>query len=219
MVRAKKNIILLMILTSVMVLSGCDKIRFNTFKGSEDDKKISSEEKTELEDREKNDSPKSSESAQEDANVKIAVNTGDSTEEAKPTPTPIQPIANRELMIYSIDVASGDKKTVTALVLENQEITPEVIVDLVVEALADESISIGIEKVSTEGDAVIVSFFSDQAPVINLGSGYEGAVLDVIAQSLIDNLDDYGKVIYRVEGKAYVSGHIELGIDEVYLGD
>ena len=173
MVRAK-NIILLMILTSVMVLSGCDKIRFNTFKGSEDDKKISSEEKTELEDREKNDSPKSFESAQEDANVKIAVNTGDSTEEAKPTPTPIQPIANRELMIYSIDVASGDKKTVTALVLENQEITPEVIVDLVVEALADESISL-VEKVSQR--MRLVSFFSDQAPVINLGSGYEGAVL------------------------------------------
>ena len=38
-------------------------------------------------------------------------------------------------------------------------------------------------------------------------------------QSLTDNLDDYHKVIYQVEGRPYSSGHIELDVDEVYHED
>ena len=50
-----------------------------------------------------------------------------------------------------------------------------------------------------------------------MGSGNEAAILDAIAQSLLDNLTDYSKVIFRVEGKAYVSGVFEMDINDVYM--
>lgn len=130
----------------------------------------------------------------------------------------IQPNSNTEVMIYVIDVETAEIVPVTALISIEKEITPEVIVNKVVEAMADASLEIGIDEVKTEGDTVIVSFLSDKAPVIDVGSGYEVSILNAIAQSIIDNTD-YKNVIYRIEGKPYVTGHITLELDEIFLGD
>ena len=107
----------------------------------------------------------------------------------------------------------------TALIPNNEKITPELIVTTVVESMADQSLNVGIDSVTTKDDTVIVSFKSNQPPLVNVGAGIEASILDAIAQSLTENLKDYSKIIYRVDGKAYVSDHYELGINEVYLGD
>src|SRR5690606_13491138 len=125
------------------------------------------------------------------------------------TPSIIQPSKNIELLIYVVN-SSSDLDPITALVPADSEITPELIVDTVVDSMADRSIVIGIESVTTQDDAVIVSFYADQPPISNVGSSLEESILNAIAQSLTDNLDDYSKVIYRVEGGPYASGHIEL---------
>ena len=121
-------------------------------------------------------------------------------------------------MIYVVNNSTG-LDPVTALVPADSEITPQLIVDTVVESMADQSLVVGIESVTTQDDVVIISFYSDQPPLSNVGSGLENAILDALAQSLTDNLDDYNKIIYRVEGNAYKSGHIELDIDEIYFED
>jgi hypothetical protein len=91
-------------------------------------------------------------------------------------------------------------------------------VEKVVESMADETFMIGIDDVDEEGDAIIVSFLDNQPPVMNVGSSVEGEILDAIAQSLLDNLEgEYEKVIFRVMGKAYSSGHFEFGINQVYM--
>ncbi len=123
----------------------------------------------------------------------------------------------RELSIYSIDSQSAEKISITAMVSSGKEITPEIIVDKVVESMVDETFMIGIDEVTTEGDAVIVSFLDDQPPVTNVGSSVENEILDAIAQSLLDNLDDYHKVIFRIMGGPYQTGHIELDLNTVYM--
>jgi hypothetical protein len=112
---------------------------------------------------------------------------------------------------------TGVTEPFTVAVAKDTVITPELIVDKVVEAMADRSLEVGIEYVKTEKDTVIVSFYRDKAPLSEGGIIYEGPILDAIAMSLIDNLKDYNKIIYRAEGKAYVSDHIELGINEPYM--
>ncbi len=103
------------------------------------------------------------------------------------------------------------------MIPDDTEISAELIIDKVVEAMADKSLQIGIESVTTDADKIIVSFYSDQPPLANVGAGIELAILDAIGQSLIDNLPDYNKIIYQVEKGAYVSGHMVLGIDEAYF--
>lgn len=156
----------------------------------------------------------------ENNEVEITPNTkaGDKQSKKPPTPSSVQPVANKKLMIYSINVETGDTEPATALVPKEDKVTPELIVNTVVEALEDQSVNVGVEDVTQKDDAVIVNFKNDQAPS-NAGDPYEGPILNAIAQSLLDNLDDYTKVIFRIDGKAYVTDNIELGINKPYLED
>lgn len=209
----KYNLIILLIV--IFLLTGCNKFRFNTFNASEEeDNNITVTTAPEV-------NADSSETDDRDEAKKTAVTENDLAPTGAPQPTSdvIQPTENIELPVFTVNVDTSEIETVTALVPADSKITPELIVNKVVEAMADQSIEVGIESVITKDDTVIVSFYKDKAPLSDMGSGYEAAILDAIAQSLIDNLDDYSKVIYRAEGKAYVSGHIKMGVDEVYLGD
>lgn len=154
---------------------------------------------------------------------------GTKEEETQPTATPAQvenqitetenpakeETKNKELPLYTIDDESLESVEAIALVPEDAQITAKLIVDEVVKALAEHSVEIGIYSVTEEEDKVYVSFTKDGSPAVNSGSGVEGSILESFAKSLVDNLDK--KVIFRIEEGNYESGHIELGIDEVYL--
>ena len=134
-----------------------------------------------------------------------------------PTPggdTTIVPPKTTEVTIYSLHPSTLEKMAISVLMTE---VTPETIVQEVVAAMRDGAFFIGINDVIPKGDTVIVDFKADAPPVIDVGSSVEGTILDAIGQSIIDNLPAYSKVIFRIEGDAYVTGHFELGIDEVYI--
>ena len=129
----------------------------------------------------------------------------------------VAPVANKEIPIYTFNDISLEIEPAIALVPEETELTPELVVDMVVDSFADRSLTVGIHEIAIEDDAVIVSFLSNQAPFVNVGSSLETTILDAIAQSIIENFPGYPKVIYRVEGKKYESGHYKFGVNEVYL--
>ena len=209
MKRYNKYLMLILILMSIFYLSGCKNIKFDTFKNS-DNTNNKSENNTNITkiDNSKGDGNKVPDNSDDENDV----------DTNKPTPTIAQAVDNIELIIYVVN-SSTDLDPVTALVPANTEITPKLIVDTVVDSMADQSLVIGVESVSTQDDTVIISFYSNKPPLSNVGSGLENAILDAFAQSITENLDDYNKIIYRVEGGPYISGHIELGIDEIYFED
>lgn len=137
-----------------------------------------------------------------------------------PTPTRVEgdvtilPPEYREVTIYSISPNSLEKMAVTVLMIE---VTPESIVEEVVSAMKDEAFFIGINEVIPQKDTVIVDFKANTPPVVDVGASVEGTILDAIGQSILDNLPEYSGVIFRIEGKAYETGHFEMGIDEVYI--
>jgi hypothetical protein len=214
--RFNKKHILIILIIGIFLLTGCNKFRFGTFNASEDKTKTEvtlAPEATQEEAVKNNKQTEPSTVEGEDANASI---TAAST---TPTTSPVQPKANAELPVYTVNAETEAVETVTALVPADSEITPQLIVDTVIESLADQSIIIAYDNVSTSGDSVIVSFIKDKAPYSNMGSGYEAAILDSIAYSLLENLDDYHKVIYQIEGKSYSSGVFDYGIDEPYMED
>lgn len=129
-----------------------------------------------------------------------------------------EPVGTKQITIYTISDTSGEVEVYPALISEDTDLTPELIVDMVTDALADSSIIVDIDKVTEKDDTVIVSFKSGNPPVEGVGSGTETAILDAYAQSLVDNFKDkYPKVIFQLDGKAYSSGHYLFKLDEVYL--
>ncbi|BCN31424.1 GerMN domain-containing protein [Anaeromicropila herbilytica] len=125
----------------------------------------------------------------------------------------------KELPIYVMNNDTLEKEDYVDMVPQDSKITAEFIVNEVVKNFEQNGVTIGINSVTTKGDTIYVDFKSDKAPLANVGSGVEATILDCIAQSLVDNLDGHNKVIYRVDGKAYESGHIILDLNEVYLND
>lgn len=127
------------------------------------------------------------------------------------------PRETKEIVIYTINSDTIKKEAVTALVYVESELTPELIMEQVIAAMEDDRFYIEIDSITTEGKNIIVSFCAESTPVCNVGASVEGVILDAIGQSLLDNLPDYSGIIYRVEGEAYNSGHLEIGIDEVFI--
>jgi hypothetical protein len=197
--------------------AGCDKINLKFFNASENG--TSSDVTTAVDDSQDNTKIDNNEvSTKDNSTDKETTENGPTpTGEATPTPAAIQPSANIDLPIYTVDAEKGEIVPVTAVIPESSEVTPDLIVDNVVQSLADQSITISIHDVTTKDDAIIVNFSKENPPYKDMGSPYETAILDAIAQSLIDNLDSYNKVIYHVDGGAYVSGVYEFGIDEEYF--
>ncbi len=202
----KKLLLFIIICLSTLLFAGCDLFSFDFINSSEEDTSVITL------------------APAEDQSVATIAPEDNKTEDTKTTVTPgtsptpaVQPAATADLSLYTVNMDTGVTEPFTATVAKNTDITPELIIEKVVEAMADRSLEVGVEYVKTEKDTVIVSFYRDKAPLNEGGIIYEGPILDAIAMSLIDNLKDYNKIIYRAEGNAYVSDHIELGINEPYM--
>lgn len=143
-------------------------------------------------------------------------NTAEDEEELIPTPN-IPLMKTKEIFIYSMNANSTQKEAITALVPEETELTPNLIVTMVEDAMADASFIIGVESVTTDDDAVIVSFMDDQPPVMNVSKEVEAGILDAIAQSILDNLTDYNKVIFRIKGDSYQTDNFSFDLNYIYM--
>ncbi|HEX3021027.1 MAG TPA: hypothetical protein VHP81_01360 [Lachnospiraceae bacterium] len=121
-----------------------------------------------------------------------------------------------EISIYTMNDETLETEDAIALVPANEELTAEVIVNAVVSVFSDNNYDVGVQSVSQENDTVIVNLLSNSAPVTGVGASAEATTLDCISYSLIDNLPSCNKVIFRIEGEAYETGHIKYGIDEPY---
>lgn len=139
------------------------------------------------------------------------------TEVQKDEPT-IAPLENLEITIYTLNPDSLEKEAVTVLVTVEDELTPELIVEQVVDAMEDEGFYLGINDIIIDDDSVRIDFKSDAVPVINVGASVEGSIIDILAQSILDNLPQYKKIYISIEGGPYHSGHLEFELDDVYLG-
>lgn len=131
-------------------------------------------------------------------------------------PSKVESIDKQSLPIYSINDETFECEATVALLPKDTKITAKVIVDAVVASLKEHNLEVGIDSLSTEGDKVIVSLMKDKEPLLHAGAGVEATILDCISQSLLDNLEDCKKVIFRIEGKAYESGHFVFEMDEAY---
>ena len=130
----------------------------------------------------------------------------------------IAPLENLEVTIYNLNPDSLEKEAVTVLVMVEDELTPELIAEQVVDAMEDEGFYLGINDIIIDGDSVRIDFKSDAVPVVDVGASVESSIIDILAQSILDNLPQYKKIYISIEGGPYHSGHLEFELDDVYLG-
>jgi len=120
------------------------------------------------------------------------------------------------LTIYSID---SDSMSLIPVVVKKQKetLSAEYITYLVTQNLEDEDIR--IDYVEQEKDTVIVSFSSKGKPVTRCSKKMENLILNCFASSLLDNVVNCEKIIYRCEDKAYKSEHRSFKRNQIYASE
>ena len=100
----------------------------------------------------------------------------------------------KTLTIYSID---SDTMSLIPVVVKKEEktLTAEYITYLVTQNLEDEDVR--VDHVEQQKNVVVVSFDSKAKPVKRCSKQMETLILNCFASSLLDNVKDCKKIIYR----------------------
>lgn len=114
------------------------------------------------------------------------------------------------------DSLEAEEITVKVNADSTKGLTAQIIVDAVMDLFEAQGANIGINQVEQNENTVIVDFNGEKAPVVNVGSAEETAILNCISMSLLDNLDDCQQVVFHVDGDCYESGHYAFELNEAY---
>lgn len=131
-------------------------------------------------------------------------------------PVPTQGSKIETLSIYSIN---SDSMTLIPVSVKkgNQEPSSSYVARLVLENLNEDDIE--LTDVIQKDKKVIVSFSSEGKPVKDCGAKMETLILEAFANSLLDNVENCEKVIFRCDGKEYKSSQYSFGKNEVYASE
>ncbi len=125
------------------------------------------------------------------------------------------PEPKNDIIIYSLNSENFEKVAIPVMI-DTGKITLYDLVKKISVALEDESFSVKVSNARFEKTTAIVDFAADGTP----GAGspnYEASILDCIAQSIIENYESCTAVVFRIDGKEYVSSNFSFGIDEAYM--
>lgn len=150
--------------------------------------------------------------------VGLLLLTGCGEEAAPPSasPLPTQKSTMETLTIYSID---SDSMSLIPVVVKKQKdtLSAEYITSLAAQNLDDDGIL--IDHVEQEKNTVIVSFLPQGKPITGCTKKMEDLILNCFASSLLDNVSNCSKIIYRCQDKAYKSEHRSFEWDEIYASE
>lgn len=132
------------------------------------------------------------------------------------SPLPTQKSTMETLTIYSID---SDSMSLIPVVIKKQKetYTAEYITYLVTQNLEDEDVK--IDHVEQQKDTVIVAFSSKGKPIKGCSKKMETLILNCFASSLLDNVANCEKIIYRCEDKAYKSENRTFKRNQIYASE
>lgn len=143
---------------------------------------------------------------------------GEEQKVAEPSPSPAGTKKSKieTLVIYSIN---SDTMTLIPVSVkkETEDLSPFYIARLVQSNLNENDIE--LLDVYQKDKKVIVSFGSGGKPLKNCGDSMETLILEAFANSLLDNVKNCKKVIFRCEGKEYKSNQYSFGLNEVFASE
>ena len=149
--------------------------------------------------------------------------------EASPTPTAaadkvtIAPVISGgginlvAKMIYTVNASTMRVVSTTVMVREDTEMTPALVADYIVDSLKDESLNLSFDGIEYSDGVCVVDFDDSIFTIAGKSSDLEDAILDCIAQSVLDNVEGCTEVIYRIHNEAYSTVNRHFAYDFVYM--
>lgn len=121
-----------------------------------------------------------------------------------------------EIQVYTIDMNSMQSVSETVYLMDGEEVTAENILREVVELFKVNAIEIEINGFKQKKDIMYISFAKESAPVTGVSKKVEEVILESIAKSILDNIEDVEKIVFQVDSGAYKSENLDLEENEAY---
>ena len=138
---------------------------------------------------------------------------------ATPTEQPIEFELSEleEVFFYTVNPDTLETEAVSSVVKTGFAEDPMNLIVLIGDSLEDAGYEVGIQSAVLDGENVVVNFMSDTCPVTGLTESEEKAVLDAIAQSLLDNFMEQSGVVFQIMGAGYESDNFSFREYYVYM--
>ncbi|MBQ3912604.1 MAG: hypothetical protein II694_06505 [Lachnospiraceae bacterium] len=120
-------------------------------------------------------------------------------------------------LIYTVDADTSRVVRSTVMVRDDTDITPALVIDFIVDSLKDESLNLSFDGIEYEDGVCVVDFDDSIYTIAGKSADLEDAILDCIAQSVLDNVDGCMSVIYRIHNEAYSTVNRHFAYDFVYM--
>ena len=120
------------------------------------------------------------------------------------------------IQVYTITRDSMESVSETVYLMNGEKVTVENILKEVIELFKTNAIEIEINGINQKKDVLYISFAKESAPIVDVSKKVEEIILESIAKSLLDNLEDVEKIVFQVDSGAYKSENLELGENEAY---
>ena len=122
-----------------------------------------------------------------------------------------------EVFYYTVNPDTYETEAVSSVIKSDVANNPQMLISLIADSLEDAGYEVGIQSAALNGENVVVDFVANTCPVTGLMEEEEKAVLDAIAQSLLDNLAEQSGVVFQIMGDAYESDNFSFGPNYVYM--
>ena len=122
-----------------------------------------------------------------------------------------------DVPIYSLDVDTKEIISTVVSVPDQTKITPSFIVDLVLADLEAKAYQIIVDSVEQKNDVIIVNINESTPLLLEAEKTIESSILDVIAQTLLDNILDCRGIVFQVNHEGYESSNFSYDRNYVYL--
>ena len=122
-----------------------------------------------------------------------------------------------EVFYYTVNPDTFETEAVSSIIKSDVATDPQTLIILIGDSLEDAGYEVGINWAELDGENVVVDFYPDTCPVTGLTEEEEKAVLDAIAQSLLDNLAEQSGVVFQIMGDAYESDNFSFGQNYIYM--
>lgn len=123
------------------------------------------------------------------------------------------------LRYYSVSSTNSANQTAEVMIEAEKEITPELIMEYLMDSLEDEEILLKVNKITLEDMICNIDFDSSINYIAEDSAVTEVHILDAFAMSILDNCENVKGVSFTINGQRYKTMNITFSEGEVYLSD
>ena len=129
-------------------------------------------------------------------------------------------IKQKKINIYTIDTENDKVVAKNSMVTDDGGLKPETIIESVLLEIADLIDDVSV-NVKIEGDSITVDFLATDKdyPFGRKNHISETMVLECISYSILDNIKDYKKIYFKLNGEAYISKQLKLSEKKPFMSD